>query len=95
LLKKYRKRGKQMKEMEKEMEKVENFIGKTFNKCMNVKSTPKEHLIKDAWFTGNLLCLALSNLIRFSKTTQDPDAALKSMLELHLKKMKIKYIKLN
>ena len=56
----------------KEMQQIDNYIGKVHKKFMNTKATTETHMTRDLWFTMNLMVLAVSNLKRFSSTTSEP-----------------------
>ena len=47
-------------------------------------------MVRDLWFTMNILTLAFNNLHRWSKTTTKPQKAFEDMVKEHLKKYKMK-----
>ena len=74
----------------KEIDQIGKYVGKVHKKFMNVKTTTDDHLMRDLWFTMNVLTMATNNLRRWSLTTSTPDKSFKSMLKAHLKRNKIK-----
>ena len=72
------------------MEQIGKYVGKVHKKFMNVKTTTEDHMMRDLWFTMNVLTMATNNLRRWSLMTSTPDRSFKSMLKAHLKRNKIK-----
>ena len=67
--------------MMQEMNKIDTFVGKIFNKFMNKPKTPEQSMIADLQFSANLMKLAIWNLKRWSKTTNKPNKAWKDILK--------------
>ena len=74
----------------KEIDQIGQYVSKVHKKFMNVKTTTDDHLMRDLWFTMNVLTMATNNLRRWSLTTSTPDKSFKSMLKEHFKRNKIK-----
>jgi len=74
----------------KEIDQIGQYVDKVHKKFMNVKTTTDDHLMRDLWFTMNVLTMATNNLRRWSLLTTTPDKSFKSMLKEHLKRNKIK-----
>lgn len=74
----------------KEIVQIESYAGKIHKKFMNKKTTPEDHMIRDLWFSMNIMTMAFNNLKRWSETTQNPEKSFKDMIKAQLKKYKIK-----
>nr|BAR15105.1 hypothetical protein [uncultured Mediterranean phage uvMED] len=74
----------------KEMIQIEKYVANIHKKFMEVKTTSKDHMTRDLWFTMNILTMAFNNLERWSQTTTTPNKAFKGLIKAQLKKYKIK-----
>jgi hypothetical protein len=73
----------------KEMNQIDNYIGKVHTKFMKVKVSSEDHSTRDLWFSMNLMQLALNNLKRCSNTFRNSDKVYKDILKKCIKGPKV------